>query len=171
MTVTSSPNIPGEVPSPPIPVNVVSESQSWAGWRRRILQPWDYPVDVGRVRLRNPVIAASGTYGYGLEYSSYGDPSLLGAVVVKSLTVEPRPGFRSPRVTLLAEPGSMLNAIGVPNPGVERWAETILPSMTARGVAVVARARRRRGPASWPRRGKRSAARRLQGCAGAGGTG
>jgi dihydroorotate dehydrogenase (NAD+) catalytic subunit len=93
---------------------------------------------VGRVKLRNPVIAASGTYGYGLEYSKYGDPSLLGAVIVKSLTVEPRAGFPAPRVTMLSEPGSMLNSIGVPNPGVERWAETTLPSMRAAGVAIVA---------------------------------
>ena len=139
MTVTSHPDKPGEVPRPAVPVDVVAGSRSSLGWRRRrTLQAWDYPVDVGVVRLRNPVIAASGTYGYGLEYSSYGDPSRLGAVVVKSLTVEPRPGFSAPRVTLLTEAGSMLNAIGVPNPGVQRWAETILPSMTAAGVAVVA---------------------------------
>lgn len=99
---------------------------------------WTFPVEVGRVRLRNPVIASSGTYGYGLEYSSYGDPALLGAVVVKSLTIEPRLGFAPPRVTLLSEPGSMLNSIGVPNPGVERWAETILPDMRHAGVSVVA---------------------------------
>lgn len=93
---------------------------------------------VGRVGLRNPVIAASGTYGYGLEYRRYGDPSLLGAVVYKSLTVEPRTGFPAPRVTLLSQPGSMLNAIGVPNPGVERWAEDTLPRLCEAGVAVVA---------------------------------
>ena len=105
------------------------------GWRAR---DFNSPVRIGRVALRNPVIAASGTYGYGLEYASYGDPALLGAVVVKSLTVEPRSGFAPPRVTLLAEPGSMVNAIGVPNPGVRSWAETILPGMIDAGVAVVA---------------------------------
>lgn len=99
---------------------------------------WDFPVAVGRLTLRNPVIASSGTYGYGLEYLRYGDPRCLGAVVVKSLTVEPRPGFAPPRVTLLDEPGSMLNAIGVPNPGVESWARTILPEMRKRNVPVVA---------------------------------
>lgn len=99
---------------------------------------WDLPVAVGRLTLRNPVIASSGTYGYGLEYARYGDPRCLGAVVVKSLTVEPRPGFAPPRVTLLDEPGSMLNAIGVPNPGVEVWATTILPAMRDRHVPVVA---------------------------------
>jgi dihydroorotate dehydrogenase (NAD+) catalytic subunit len=99
---------------------------------------WDHPVNVGRVRLRNPVIASSGTYGYGLEFQIYGDPSLLGAVVVKSLTVDPRPGFPAPRVTLLDVPGSMVNAVGVPNPGVKQWAERILPSMRDQGVPVVA---------------------------------
>ena len=101
-------------------------------------QDWDFPVDVGRVGLRNPVIASSGTYGYGLELASYGDPSLLGAVIVKSLSVDPRPGFAPPRVRPLPQPGSMLNAIGVPNPGVTKWGDTILPGLRAAGVAVVA---------------------------------
>lgn len=99
---------------------------------------WDLPVAVGRLTLRNPVVASSGTYGYGLEYRRYGDPRQLGAVVVKSLTVDPRPGFAPPRVTLLKEPGSMVNAVGVPNPGVRAWGDTILPSMRELGVPVVA---------------------------------
>lgn len=99
---------------------------------------WDHPVRVGHVTLRNPIIASSGTYGYGLEYQRYGDPRCLGAMVVKSLTVEPRPGFAPPRVTLLEEPGSMVNAIGVPNPGVRTWATTILPKMLTLGAPVVA---------------------------------
>ncbi len=98
---------------------------------------YDFPVRIGNVRLRNPVIAASGTYGYGLEYSCFGDPALLGAVVVKSLTATPRPGFSPPRVAPLDYPGSLLNSIGVPNPGIRAWAETILPTMMAAGVATV----------------------------------
>ena len=105
---------------------------------RREPWSWDFKVAVGRIELRNPVIASSGTYGYGLEYSCYGDPRQLGAVIVKSLTVDPRPGFEPPRVTLLTEPGSMLNAIGVPNPGVRYWAENILPGMRKVGAPVVA---------------------------------
>ena len=105
---------------------------------RALPSDFDFPTEVGHLRLRNPVIASSGTYGYGMEYARYGDPSRLGAVVVKSLTVEPRPGFAAPRVTMLAEPGSMRNAIGVPNPGVRRWAESILPDMMDANVAVVA---------------------------------
>lgn len=109
-------------------------------WKRRASDSttWDHPVEVGRVTLRNPVIASSGTYGYGLEYRRYGDPRRLGAMIVKSLTVDPRPGFSPPRVTLLDEPGSMLNAIGVPNPGVRYWAENILPEMRDLRAPVVA---------------------------------
>jgi dihydroorotate dehydrogenase (NAD+) catalytic subunit len=100
---------------------------------------FDFPVAVGRVTLRNPVIASSGTYGYGLEYRRYGDPGRLGAVVVKSLTVEPRAGHPAPRVTPVDDPpGSMLNAVGVPNPGMRAWAEEILPGMLAAGAPVVA---------------------------------
>jgi dihydroorotate dehydrogenase (NAD+) catalytic subunit len=100
---------------------------------------YDSPVAVGRVTLRNPVIASSGTYGYGLEYRRYGDPALLGAVVVKSLTVEPRAGHPPPRVApVAAPPASMLNAVGVPNPGVRQWAEAVLPGMLEAGAPVVA---------------------------------
>lgn len=106
--------------------------------RRRPDAGWDHPVEVGRTRLRNPVIASSGTYGYGLEYAAYGDPALLGAVVVKSLSVDPRPGFAPPRVTMLDEPGSMLNAVGVPNPGVRAWAADTLPALRASGMTLVA---------------------------------
>lgn len=101
-------------------------------------EAYDHPVQVGRTRLRNPVVASSGTYGYGLEYAPYGDPALLGAVVVKSLSVDPRPGFAPPRVTMLDEPGSMLNAVGVPNPGVRAWAADTLPALRASGMALVA---------------------------------
>ncbi|MDP1820619.1 MAG: dihydroorotate dehydrogenase [Acidimicrobiales bacterium] len=105
---------------------------------RRSASTWDFPVQVGRVQLRNPVMASSGTYGYGLEYRRYGDPRRLGALIVKSLTVEPRAGHPPPRVTLLDEPGSMLNAVGVPNPGVVHWGERILPEMLEAGAPVVA---------------------------------
>ena len=100
---------------------------------------WDCPAEIGRLVLRNPVIASAGTFGYGLEYEWYGDMRQLGAVIMKSLTVDPRPGFAPPRVTLLNDPpGSMRNAIGVPNPGVRAWAEETLPSMLALGAPVVA---------------------------------
>jgi len=98
---------------------------------------YERAVQVGPQRLRNPVVAASGTYGYGLEYACFGDPALLGAVVVKSLTATPRAGFPPPRVAPLDYPGALLNAIGVPNPGIPHWGKTVLPQMLAAGVATV----------------------------------
>ncbi len=134
----ASPSSRGQQPGARVIAEVVKMRLSRMTTRRHDDSCWDYPATVGRLTLRNPVVASSGTYGYGLEYLRYGDPRCLGAVVVKSLTVEPRPGFAPPRVTLLDEPGSMLNAIGVPNPGVEAWARTILPAMRDLGVPVVA---------------------------------
>ena len=80
---------------------------------------------------------ASGTYGFGLEYLAYGDPSLLGAVVVKSLSARPWAGNPEPRLHPL-EPDSMLNSVGLPNPGVERWVHDTLPDLLASDVRVVA---------------------------------
>lgn len=105
--------------------------------RRRDPAAWDLPTAVGRTTLRNPVMPASGTYGYGLEYAAYGDPALLGALVIKSLSAEPWDGNPPPRLRPLAA-GSMLNSIGLPNPGVEAWATGTLPALLDRGVRVVA---------------------------------
>jgi dihydroorotate dehydrogenase (NAD+) catalytic subunit len=80
---------------------------------------------------------ASGTYGYGLEYQAYGDPALLGALVVKSLSATTWDGNPPPRLRPLTA-GSMLNSIGLPNPGVEAWASGTLPRLLGRGVTVVA---------------------------------
>jgi dihydroorotate dehydrogenase (NAD+) catalytic subunit len=98
---------------------------------------WDLPTTIGRTTLRNPVMPASGTYGYGLEYSAYGDPTLLGALVVKSLSARPWGGNPPPRLLPLST-GSMLNNVGLQNPGVEAWAEDTLPRLLAHGVTVVA---------------------------------
>jgi dihydroorotate dehydrogenase (NAD+) catalytic subunit len=98
---------------------------------------WDLPVTVGRTSLRNPVMPASGTYGYGLEHQAYGDPALLGALVVKSLSATPWDGNPPPRLRPLTA-GTMLNSIGLPNPGVEAWASGTLPRLLDRRVTVVA---------------------------------
>lgn len=98
---------------------------------------WDLPTTVGRTTLRNPVMPASGTYGYGLEYAAYGDPALLGALVVKSLSATPWDGNPPPRLAPLSA-GTMLNSIGLPNPGVEAWASGTLPALVDHGVTVVA---------------------------------
>lgn len=80
----------------------------------------DLSVDLGRgLILRNPVMAASGTYGYGLEYEDLADLSAIGAIVVKGLSPQPRKGNRPPR--LAETPCGMLNSIGLENPGVEAY--------------------------------------------------
>jgi dihydroorotate dehydrogenase (NAD+) catalytic subunit len=91
---------------------------------------------VASVDLANPVMTASGTAGHGAELGRYFDLSVLGAVVVKSLSAEPWAGNPAPRVHQAA--GGMLNSVGLQNPGVERWREDELPALLASGARVVA---------------------------------
>ena len=88
------------------------------------------------IELRNPVIAASGTFGYGLEFAGLADFRRLGAIVVKGLSREPIAGNPSPR---LAETASgMLNSVGLQNVGARAFAREKLPRLAALGVPVVA---------------------------------
>jgi dihydroorotate dehydrogenase (NAD+) catalytic subunit len=82
-------------------------------------------VNVGSLRLRNPIIAASGTFGYGLEFAHIVDLNLLGAFVVKGLSREPIEGAPAPRVVETAS--GMLNAIGLQNVGVRAFVAEKLP--------------------------------------------
>jgi dihydroorotate dehydrogenase (NAD+) catalytic subunit len=78
----------------------------------------DLAVDLGRgLVLANPVLVASGTFGYGVEYADVVDVQRLGAICCKGTTLKPRSGNRPPRVT--ETPGGMLNSIGLQNPGVD----------------------------------------------------
>ena len=86
--------------------------------------------------LPNPVMTASGTSGHGAELGAYFDLSLLGAVVVKSLSAESWPGNPAPRLAPV-EVG-MLNSVGLQGPGVEAWLEAELPALVASGARVVA---------------------------------
>jgi dihydroorotate dehydrogenase (NAD+) catalytic subunit len=88
------------------------------------------------VTLPNPVMTASGTVGHGTEIGEYLDLSVLGAVVVKSLSAEPWAGNPPPR--LHETPAGMLNSVGLQNPGVEAWIEHDLPALEARGARIVA---------------------------------
>ena len=101
----------------------------------RDMEP-DLSVRVGPLRLKNPVLAASGTFGYGQEYESLFDPSLLGGIVVKGLSLHPRAGNPPPRI--VETPCGMLNAIGLANIGVERFLEEKLPRLRGLDTAVVA---------------------------------
>ena len=91
---------------------------------------------VGSVGLPNPVMTASGTAGHGAELAAYFDLSVLGAVVVKSLSAEPWAGNPAPRVH--ETEAGMLNSVGLQNPGVEAWLADELPALVATGARVVA---------------------------------
>lgn len=84
-------------------------------------------IQIGGITLKNPVITASGTYGYGLEYSDFIDLSKLGGIVVKGTTLNPRQGNPYPRMA--ETPSGMLNAVGLQNKGVEYFCSEIYPSI------------------------------------------
>lgn len=93
-------------------------------------------VDVGRgLTLKNPVLTASGTFGYGLEFEPYLDLAQLGGVVVKGISPKARAG--NPPARLVETPSGMLNAIGLQNVGVRRFIEEKLPALRERDTAVV----------------------------------
>jgi dihydroorotate dehydrogenase (NAD+) catalytic subunit len=93
-------------------------------------------VDVGAgLRLPVPVIAASGTIGYGVEFAGVTDLARIGAVVVKGISVEPSRGHAAPRI--LETPSGMLNAIGLQNIGVAAFIGEKLPALRALGARVV----------------------------------
>jgi dihydroorotate dehydrogenase (NAD+) catalytic subunit len=97
----------------------------------------DLAIDLGPVRLPNPIIAASGTFGHGDEVATLCDPVLLGAVTSKSVAAYPWTGNPPLRVTE-APGGGMLNSVGLPGPGVDAWIARDLPALEARGARVIA---------------------------------
>jgi dihydroorotate dehydrogenase (NAD+) catalytic subunit len=96
----------------------------------------DTRVSIGTVALPNPVLAASGTFGYGTEYAGLLDLAALGALCVKGLSLRPAPGKPSPR--LVETPAGVLNAIGLQNIGVDAFLSERLPVLRAAGARVVA---------------------------------
>ena len=95
----------------------------------------DPSVDLGGMALRNPVLTASGTFGYGTEFAPFLDLTRLGGFVAKSLTLEPR--FGNPPVRIAEAPSGMLNAISLENVGVDAFVREKLPALPD-GVSVVA---------------------------------
>jgi dihydroorotate dehydrogenase (NAD+) catalytic subunit len=93
-------------------------------------------VEIGRLRLRNPVMTASGTFGYGEEYAPYVDLSRLGAIVVKGLSLKPRMGNPPPRI--VETPCGMLNAVGLQNVGVNAFIREKLPFLAQFDLPVIA---------------------------------
>ncbi len=97
----------------------------------------DLTTNLGFLTLKNPVMTASGTFGYGFEYHKYYDIARLGAVVVKGIRMTPSHGNPTPRVAEVT--GGMMNAIGLQGPGVEKFlhGEEYMPFLRKTGAAVI----------------------------------
>ncbi|OLB63648.1 MAG: dihydroorotate dehydrogenase B catalytic subunit [Acidobacteria bacterium 13_2_20CM_2_66_4] len=95
----------------------------------------DLSVRIGSLLLKNPLIAASGCFGYGVEYADVVDLSSLGAIAVKGLFLSEREGHAAPRI--VETPAGMLNAIGLQGIGVRRFVSEKLPELRARNATVV----------------------------------
>ena len=100
-----------------------------------ILPPFDAAVDLAGLRLKNPILTASGTFGYGLEFATFGDLSSLGGMVVKGVSLERRRGNPLPRIA--ETPCGMLNAIGLQNAGAKHFLSHSLPKLPWQDTAVV----------------------------------
>lgn len=92
-------------------------------------------VKIGSLQLKNPVMTASGTFGYGEEYAEFFDLGELGAVVVKGLSLQPKEGNPPPRLVETA--AGMLNAIGLQNIGIERFIAEKIPFLRTYDTAVI----------------------------------
>ncbi len=100
-----------------------------------MMAPIDLSVRVGRWQLKNPLIAASGCFGYGVEYADVMDLSTLGGIAVKGLFLEEREGHSPPRI--IETPSGMLNAIGLQGIGVRRFVTEKLPVLRERKAVVI----------------------------------
>lgn len=92
-------------------------------------------VKIGSLHLKNPVMGASGTFGFGREYADFLDVNEIGAIVTKGVTPLPRSG--NPGVRIAETPSGMLNCIGLENPGVEVFINEILPEIKKYDTAVI----------------------------------
>ena len=95
----------------------------------------DLTVEIAGIKMRNPVMTASGTFGYGEEYSSYLNLERLGAIVTKGLSLSPKAGNPMPRI--VETPGGMLNAIGLQNVGIEAFIENKIPFLRTVDTPVI----------------------------------
>ena len=95
----------------------------------------DLSIAIGNLKLKNPVMTASGTFGYGLEFADFIDLSRLGGIIVKGTTLEPRQGNPYPRMAETAQ--GMLNCVGLQNKGVDYFCEHIYPEVRKIDTAVL----------------------------------
>lgn len=96
----------------------------------------DLHVNVAGVAFNNPLIAASGTFGFGREYAEFYPLSALGGISSKGITLKARPGNPAPRIA--EAPGGMLNAVGLQNPGVDHFIREDLPWLREQGTRIIA---------------------------------
>ena len=96
----------------------------------------DLSVEIAGIRFENPVIAASGTFGYGSEYSSIFDVNALGGICSKGLTLQARPGNTG--IRLVETPSGLINSIGLENPGIRHFIDNELPAMLALRPVTIA---------------------------------
>src|SRR5438876_5507755 len=96
----------------------------------------DLSTSLGPLTLKNPVLVAAGTFGYGLEFQEFFDIKLLGGLVTKTLTLSPRAGNPAPRV--VETPSGMLNAVGLQNIGVDSFLKEKWPALASLGIPVIA---------------------------------
>ncbi len=93
-------------------------------------------VNIAGVELKNPVVTASGTFGFGREYGEFYDLSELGAICVKGLTLKPRLGNPPPRIA--ETPMGILNSVGLQNPGIEKFIEEEIPFLRQFDTKIIA---------------------------------
>ena len=96
----------------------------------------DLSVNLAGVQMKNPIVVASGTFGFGREYGQFYDLSNLGGICAKGLTLHPREGNPAPRIA--ETPMGMLNSVGLQNPGVDAFIAHELPELRRHDVAVIA---------------------------------
>jgi dihydroorotate dehydrogenase (NAD+) catalytic subunit len=95
----------------------------------------DLSVDIAGIKFRNPVMTASGTFGYGSEFADYMDLESIGAIITKGLSLRPKAGNRTPRI--IETPGGMLNAIGLQNVGIEAFIREKIPFLRTVNTPVI----------------------------------
>ena len=96
----------------------------------------DMTTEIAGVKFKNPIITASGTFGFGEEFGEYADLSEYGGICVKGLTLKPRQGNRPPRIA--ETPSGILNSVGLQNPGVKYFAEHDMPKLKNIGTNIIA---------------------------------
>lgn len=96
----------------------------------------DMSVEIAGIKMRNPVMTASGTFGYGEEFADYMDLESIGAMITKGLSLQPKAGNNTPRI--VETPGGMLNAIGLQNVGIEAFIAKKLPFLRKINTPVIA---------------------------------